>query len=710
VEEKKDILWRVYLIYLLVFVLAAFVVVRIVRLQVVEGSYWMKVSQEFTYHYKDIEANRGSIFDINGDLLATSLPYYDVAMDVNAEPITDEIFNSKVDSLAGKLAEFFGDKKKHEYKRDLMKARNSNDRYLLLHKQVSYQQLQEIKTFPILNKGRFKGGLVTVQTNKRELPFRNLGARTIGYYMEHENIAVGIEGAFNYDLKGIGGKRLMKKIAGGVDMPVNDENEVDPQDGSDVVSTIDINLQDVVENELLKQLIKRKAKHGCVILMETSTGEVRAIANLTRKDSNTYIESYNYAIGSATEPGSTFKLASLMAAIEDGYIGLDDEVVVGDGETYFSNLPMKDSHRPKKSKMSVREVFQTSSNVGVSKIINRYYASDPQKFVDRLCKMNLDKPLGLVISGEGNPRIKKPKDKDWSGVTIPFMSIGYESLLTPMQILAFYNAVANDGKMMRPMLVKEIRKHGKTLKTYSPEQIGPPICSQNTIKLAKDLLESVVENGTGKSLKNNVYKLAGKTGTAQVAINGSYTDKYGNKTYQASFVGYFPADKPKYSIIVVVSAPSNDAYYGAEVAGPIFKHVADKIYSSSLDIHERVNDYSNPRGIVGGPFVKAGSTEDIRTIFTGLKIPHIGTLPGGEWMKTVYQDSSFVYTEHSANTMLRNGFVPNLSGMGARDALFLLENHGLIVHLTGSGKIRSQSISPGTAYSKGASITLSLGI
>lgn len=709
-EEKKDILWRIYLVYLLVFVLAAFVIVRIVRLQVVEGDHWVKVSQEFTYHYKDIEAIRGSIFDINDRLLATSLPYFDVAMDVNAGPITDDIFNEKVDSLAGKLASFFGDKKKHEYKRELIKARNSNDRYLLLQKQVSYQQLQEIKKFPILNKGRFKGGLVTVQTNKRELPFRNLGARTIGYYMENENIAVGIEGAFNYDLKGIGGKRLMKKIAGGVDMPVNDENEVDPQDGSDVVSTIDINLQDVVENELLKQLIKRKAKHGCVILMETSTGEIRAIANLTRKDSATYFESYNYAIGSATEPGSTFKLASLIAAIEDGYIGIDDEVVVGDGETYFSNLPMRDSHRPKKSRMTVREVFATSSNVGVSKLISRYYSSDPQKFVDRICKMNLDKPLGLVIPGEGIPKIKKPKDKDWSGVTIPFMSIGYECLLTPMQMLAFYNAVANDGKMMRPMLVKEIRRHGKTIKTYNPEQIGPPICSQNTIKLAKELLEGVVENGTGKSLKNNIYKLAGKTGTAQVASGGSYVDKYGKKTYQASFVGYFPADKPKYSIIVVVSAPSNDAYYGAEVAGPIFKSVADKIYSSSLDIHEQVNDYSNPRGIILGPYVKSGSTEDIRTIFTGLKIPQMNNLPDAEWMKTIYKDSVFVYSENPAKTMLSNGFVPNLNGMGAKDALFLLENHGLNVKITGSGKIRSQSIPPGTAYKKGVSITLVLGV
>lgn len=705
-DKRKDILLRVYLSYLLVFILAGAIVYRIVKLQVVESEKWREASRQMTYHYKDIEAVRGNIFDINGKLLATSLPYFLVAMDPNADAITAEYFHANVDSLALCLSEFFGDRSKQQYKRLLLDARRKKDRYVVLQKEVSYRDLQKVKEFPIFRRGKYKGGLVYSQVNKRELPFRHLAARTIGYYSENAK-PIGIEGAFHNDLRGVGGKRLMKKIAGGVDMPVNDNNEVEPDDGADLVTTIDVNLQDVVENELMGQLIKRKARHGCVILMETATGEIRAIANLTRKDSSTYTESLNYAIGYATEPGSTFKLASLMAAYEDGFIQPDDEVTVGNGEYKYYDLVMKDSHAPKKSKMTVQEVFEVSSNVGISKVIWKYYSKDQQRFADRMLDMNLGKPLGLVIPGEANPKIKTVKSKDWSGVTLPFMSIGYESLLTPMQVLAFYNAVANDGKMMRPLFVKEIRKRGKTMKTFAPEQIGDkPICSPGTIAFAKKLLEGVVEHGTGKSLSNNIYKIAGKTGTAQIAQGGKYK-KEGVVKYQASFVGYFPADKPKYTCIVVVSAPSNDAYYGAEVAGPIFKSVADKIYSSSLDIHEKVG--SDPLLVnLDPPKVKNGNGEDLRLISQMLGLPLEEQTPDADWVRAGHKDSVIWVGESNVKEILRRGLVPDVTGMGARDAIYLLENAGLVVKMSGSGKVKSQSLPHGTKFKKGTVIYLEL--
>ncbi|MCC7301405.1 MAG: transpeptidase family protein [Bacteroidia bacterium] len=705
-DNRKEILIRVYAVYLLIFLLAGAIGYRIVKLQVVESEKWKEASRQMTYHYKDIDAVRGNIFDINGKLLATSLPYFTLAMDPCADGISAEFFQKNVDSLALCLSAFFGDKSKQEYKRELLNARRNKDRYLVLQKDVSYRDLQEVKKFPIFRRGKYKGGMVYTQVNKRELPFRHLAARTIGYYSENAK-PIGIEGAFNNDLRGIGGKRLMKKIAGGVDMPVNDNNEVEPDDGADIVSTIDVNLQDVVENELMTQLIKRKARNGCVILMETQTGEIRAIANLTRKDSSTYTESLNYAIGYATEPGSTFKLASLMAAFEDGFIRPEDEVIVGNGETKFYDLTMKDSHAPKKSKMTIREVFEHSSNVGISKVIWKYYASDQQKFAGRIHAMNLGAPLGLVIPGEADPKVKTVKSKDWSGVTLPFMSIGYETLLTPMQILAFYNAVANNGKMMRPMFVKEIRKRGKPVKVFSPEQIGDkPICSEQTILYAKQLLEGVVENGTGRSLKNNIYRIAGKTGTAQIAQGGKYK-KEGVVKYQASFVGYFPADKPKYTCIVVVSAPSNDAYYGAEVAGPIFKSVADKIYSSSLEIHDKVG--SNPLLVKSDPpKVKSGRGQDLRLIAHLLNLPVEEQNTAHEWVKTGHKDSALWITGLNVKENLRRGMMPDVSGMGARDAIYLLENAGLVVKISGSGKVTAQSIPSGTRYKKGTVIYLQL--
>ncbi len=491
-------------------------------------------------------------------------------------------------------------------------------------------------------------------------------------------------------------------------MPISDENEIEPEDGADVISTIDINVQDVAENSLMHYLAKNNADHGCAVLMEVKTGAIKAIANLTRRDSGNYIESLNYAVGIRTEPGSTFKLASLMAAIEDGYIDLNDTVNVGDGTCKFFDLTVKDSHKPEHSKMSVLEVFEQSSNVGVAKLINRYYQKDPKKFIDRLYRFNLNQKLGLEIAGEPNPRIKNTTDGDWSGTTLPWMAYGYELELTPLQLLSFYNAVANDGVMVRPQFVQEIRKKNQVIKKMETEIINPSICSHATIEKARKMMEGVVQNGTGKSLKTSIFQIAGKTGTAQILVNGKHKEN-GKSLYQASFIGYFPANEPKYSCIVVVSAPSAGEYYGAAVAAPIFKDIADKVYSMSLDMHKEINAVE-PAFALNAPAVKPGYFADIAQALSVLKIKDDAVKGSGHWASTSTSSDSTTVKVIASKTesQLEKGIIPDVTGMSLQDVLFLLENKGLHVRVMGSGVVTKQSLEPGTKFTKGTTIELEL--
>ncbi|TAL59363.1 MAG: PASTA domain-containing protein [Bacteroidetes bacterium] len=707
VDVRKDILWRIYLVYLFIFLLAGLIVVRVVKIQVSEGDFWKKRANELTLHYANIEAVRGSIFDINGQLLATSLPYYEVAADLNTDAITDEIFDSNVDSLSYCLSNLFADRTKAQYQRELINAKVSGDRYHTLYNNASYKQLQKLKTFPLFRKGRNKGGLIYTQKGKRELPFKFLASRTIGYCKE--GTKVGLEGSYDQQLTGVGGKRLVRRIAGGVEMPVNGENEIEPQDGCDIVSTIDINIQDVAENALCEQLKKHQAGWGCVVLMEVKTGEIRAIANLSRIDTATYGETFNYAIGQSTEPGSTFKLVSLMAAMEDGYIDLNDTVNTGNGKWKFLTQEVKDSHEGGFGKISVKQVFEKSSNVGTAKLISAYYGKNPQAFIDRLCKMGINLSPQLDIAGTGNADIKSTKDKRWSKVSLPWMSFGYELRLTPLQILTFYNAVANDGEMMKPRFVREVRRQGKALKAFEPEVIHPRVASDAVIRQAREMMEGVVLEGTATNLKNADYKIAGKTGTAQIAKNGTYENKKGswNVTYQASFVGYFPADNPKYSCIVVVNAPSQGVYYGNAVAGPIFKEIADKVYSSLLDIHSEIKDIQAVSPKI--PSIKNGSRKDIQTICADLGIAANTNSSYAEYINVIPQaDSSIAVVGNTINHALSNRIMPNVLGMGLKDALYLLENAGIRVKVFGKGTIKKQSIGSGTKFSRGTELILDL--
>ncbi len=702
-EIKKDILWRVYLIYFFICLFGVAIISKIFIIQFSEGEQLRAQAEKFSTRFFDIEAVRGNIYDANGSLLATSLPYFETGMDVNTEAITDEFFFQNVDSLSICLADLFKDKTAKQYKRILLKARDRKDRWVVLKRDVSYTDLQKMKKFPILRRGKNRGGFVYLQTNKRERPFQFLAARTIGKLNENgTGKSYGLEVAFDTVLQGKSGQRWMQKIAGNVWRPINDDNEIDPEDGNDIVSTIDINVQDVAENSLMKSLKKHGADHGCLILMEIKTGEVKAIANLKKTKDSSYVENLNYAVADAQVPGSTFKLPSLVAVMEDFDVSLNEMVDIGDGVCYYSNERVADSHPPQKSKITVQEVFELSSNVGVTKVITRYYAKDPQKYIDRLYKMNLNEPLNITIPGEGKPYIKNTEDKSWSKISLQWISYGYETRITPLQILNFYSAIANDGKMMRPMFVKEILQRGKTVKTFAPEVINPAICSKATVAKAKKMMEGVVLNGTAKSLQAADYQIAGKTGTAQMGMVN------GKMTYQASFVGYFPADNPKYCCIVVVSAPSGDSYYGGAVAGPVFKDVADKVYSTSLEIHKEIN-YVQPQFALTAPKIKCGYQPDIKNILETLKVKNRTADESAEWVTSGANDSlSVSLSSKNYEDALKRGIVPNLIGMTARDVLYLLENNGIRVKIIGSGSVANQSIAAGTTFIKGAQIVLQL--
>ncbi len=700
--NKNTIFSRVYLIYGMMTLFALIIIGQTVNIIFIEGKEWVAKQDQLTRKSREIDAVRGNIYAADGSLLATSIPKYEVRFDPNAEAITDDFFNENIDSLAYHLSELFKDKTQQQYLSELKAARKKGARYHLIKHNVKFTDLKKLKEFPIFNKGQYKGGLITVQKNKRERPFKMLAARTIGY--EREGIKpVGLEGAYSKELSGIKGSMLMQKIAGGVWMPIEEEDGKEPEDGSDVYTTIDVNIQDVAESALENQLETHQADHGCVVLMEVSTGEVKAIANLQRGKDGKYYESYNYAVGESTEPGSVFKLASLLAAFEDGYLDLDDMVDTEDGTTKFYDATMRDSHKGGYGVISIKESFIKSSNVAISKEINRVYAEKPQSFVDRLYKMSLNKKIGVEIAGEGSPLIKSTDDETWSGITMPWMSIGYEVQMTPLQILTFYNAVANDGKMVKPKFVKEVRKRGKLVKEVETEVINSSICSKKTIKMAKEMLEGVVEQGTAKNLSNSVYKIAGKTGTAQIA-NAKYGYKYESKvSHQASFVGYFPADNPKYSCIVVVNAPSQNVYYGNLVAGPIFKEVADKVYANSIQIHEEINK-KNHLAVSRIPYAKDGYYADHHEIYSTLNIKTELESENPKWAKVSTGDKSVkIYNKKIAPI-----YVPDVTGMSIKDAIYILENQGLRVAFKGSGVVKKQSLTPGEKIEKGKKIELEL--
>ncbi len=695
-EGRKQILIRVYILYVFLLMGGLAIIGKIAYLQMVKGEELEQKAREITMAYRSVEAVRGSIHDENGRLLATSVPIFDIRMDVASEHITDELFHNKLDSLSHGLANIFKDRHYRTYRAELMSARNSGNRYLLIKREVTYNDLKKVRELPILRRGKYKGGLIVIEKNRRERPFRKLAARTIGY--SREDYQVGLEGAYNNVLEGDSGKQLMQRVARNFWMPVDQGNLVEPKNGHDIVTTIDVNIQDVAENALEEHLSFHRAHHGCAILMEVATGEIKAVANLKRDTATgEYREAYNYAIGESTEPGSTFKIASLMVGLEQGKFDIDDSVDTEGGITEFFGQKMEDSHEGGYGVITVGRSFEVSSNVAISKLIYKAYGSNPDEFVEGLKEMGLGKPLGIEIKGEGAPLIKTPKNSTWSKVTLPWMSIGYEVELTPIHVLTLYNAIANNGKMMKPMFVKEIRNAGTTLEKIKPEVLNPSIASQKTIDIARRMLEGVVEDGTAKNLFNTVYKIAGKTGTAQIASGSAGYEFTGHK---ASFVGYFPADNPRYSCIVVVNKPAKGFYYGSSVAAPVFKEIADKVYATQLDMHE---DYRDSLPALNADMI-AGYQADFTSIAELLGVRLSSADPASEFVSPRQSDDSF----NLKPLKTRSGYVPDVRGMGARDAVYLLKREGMLVQVFGRGRVVKQSVRPGTRAVKGRKIMIEL--
>lgn len=656
-----------YLVAFAMFIMAVAIAVKLTNIQWVDGDYYRKLGNERTVKDFVIPANKGNIYSADGSLLATSIPNYTIRFDAVAPK--GEAFEKNVKALADSLSFLLG-KPASNFQSELRKARANKNRYFLVARDLSYTEYMKIKSFPLFNLGAYKGGIITEQKTIREYPIGKIAWRTIGYERISENAGhygKGIEWAYRKYLNGKDGKILKQKIAKGQWKPIRDVNEVEPQDGFDVTSTIDVYIQDIAHHALLKQLKLYDADHGCVVVMETKTGYIKAIANLGRDKStdSTYYETENYAIRESHEPGSTYKLADLMALLDDKKVDTSQVYDSHGGIVLYSGKKVRDSHEGGYGKISLARGFEVSSNTVMVQAVYENYKKDPKQFIEHLKDYGLTKTLGLPFEGEGKPYVPQPGDKHWSAISLPWMAFGYGVSITPLQTLTYYNAVANNGVMVKPQFVSEIKEWNKTIKKFNPIVTNPKICSDEALKKVQAILANTVKRGTGAKLYSKDFPMAGKTGTAAA----NYNKKDGTeKHYISSFAGYFPANDPKYSCIVVVHEPntSKNNYYGADVAGPVFKRIAQKIYTDAPSMNEikNLNKKNNK----------------------------------------VEKD----YSEYSVLTQEKHITIPNLKGMAGMDAVALLGNLGMKVKVIGIGTVKKQSIQPGQNLNKNATIILEL--
>jgi cell division protein FtsI (penicillin-binding protein 3) len=704
---KKDITWRFGIVYVMMLLLGIAIFGRAAYLQIFDSEHWLAEAKQNSIQSKVVVPDRGDILDCSGKILASSIPFYDVRLDLSKRTVLEKDFKKNIDSLSICLSKFFGDKSAEQYKKELKKARKAESTSFLIKNNMSYEELCQIKKFPLFRLKKPRNGLAITEKGKRVYPFGELAFRTLGSLKSVElGRFIGIEGSFNNDLTGVQGLCIKQRVAGNTWIPIDDENQVDPKDGYDVITTLDIDLQDVASRTLNNQLIKYKADHGVCIVMEVSTGDIKAMVNLSHTSDGSYHEVMNYAISESSEPGSTFKLPVLMACFEDGLLTLKDSVNSFGGRMVYKGKPIVDSHEGDPRYYTVKQAFEISSNVACAQFALRCYEKNPQKFIDRLYGFNLNKKLELQISGEGEPYINYPTGKHWSKISLPQIAYGYEVKQTPLQILTFYNAVANDGKMMKPRFVKELRYHGTTVKTFEPEVVNPAICSPSTIKMAKQMCEGVVKVGTAKSFRSSPCQIAGKTGTAQIARGSKGYTSGGEKSYKASFVGYFPAESPKYSCIVVVTDPCKDsAYYGGVVAGPVVLEIAEMVNARYFKLDQNLITGADKLTVPYAPEVKGGASKDVYHVLKNLGIPYVDNNDYFSPWISLNCDSVGIKI---VNKDINKSKVPDVKGLSAKDALFLLENAGLKVQMNGYGWVESQSIAPGQRVKKGDRIVISM--
>lgn len=698
-NEKKDIFWRAYLSYFGFVLIMLVVLFKTVSIQF-EGRSNIFSSTEEKMPIRSVKRipRRGQILDVNYTPLVTSVSFYDIHFDPTI--VDQKTFDAEIEALAKGLSRMYPTKTTREYINTIRTARTRGNRYLLIKLKVTNEERKELRKLPIFSLGRLKGGLIdTEETIIRKRPHGELMKRTLGYYQKNgdKELRVGIEGAYNEYLNGEPGFEVEQKISTGWKKTGQIIKEA--VEGADVVTSIDKEIQEVAHSELERQLKIQGAKSGSVVVMDVKTGFVKAIVNLSQSDNGEYSERYNYAIGTKEVPGSTFKLASVMAALEDEKININDTVKAY-GEYNFYNVKLKDAHEGGYGKITIKRAFEKSSNV-IAQVINRAYRNDPQAFIDRLVSFGLSEPLGIDLEGEPTPTLYRPGTKNWSGISLPWMAIGYEVQQTPLQTLAFYNAVANNGTLVRPQFVKEIRRGSETVKVFQPIILKDKICSDNTLDIMKSCLEGVMKDGgTGSKLTSSLFEIAGKTGTARILNSDLRYGKKGEEKYQASFVGYFPADEPIYSCIVVVSAPSKDIY-GATVSGTVFAAIANKVYASTLKYHQAINE--GIRKAKQAPITLNGNKYDLINSFRRLGVKF--TIPeDGEWMVTK-RDSNSVQL---LNRIIYKNTVPNVMGLSAKDAVYLIESNGMSAHVMGYGKVVKQSIPAGKAIFRGGVIELTL--
>ncbi|MBL6866209.1 MAG: transpeptidase family protein, partial [Flavobacteriales bacterium] len=695
-KNRKEFSTRVWLVFGLFVALGFSIFGRILWIQSAEHEQWKEVGERFESSVRDITPSRGQIYAINGNVLATSVPIFEVRWDSKSEAINWDTFDAELDSLSQGLSQILGDRSPREYREVLRNGRNLGRRNTLIARRASYIQQKRLAKLPFIRRGRFKSGFTFARTEQRRKPFGDLASRTIG--IDRNENRVGLEASWNTELSGSVGKQIQRRVAGGEWMPVSDDFIVEPHAGLDVISSIDMHLQDVASNALRQQLQTHDAAWGTVVLMEVETGMIRAMANLTRSTSEPqegepaeYFESFNHAIGTAVEPGSTFKLASLMAAMNDGDVKPEDEIDTGNGVTYFYGKRMSDSNADEGGSgiLKTSEIFEVSSNVGTALTIKKAFGENQQGFLDALKRIGVQSATGVRLAGESQPLVyENVGDGRWSGLSLTQMSIGYEVTQTPLQTLTLYNAVANGGTSLRPQLVERLENNGQVVKLFKPEVLKHSICSKRVLDACQSMLKRVADpegNGTAQYVfAKSPYRVAGKTGTARIAGPNGYDGRY-----RASFAGYFPAESPRYSCIVVIADTKSGVYYGSSIAGPVFRELANKVYATDPSFH------TTSAGLLAEkcklPGSKDGAQTDLIQLYQAFEMPYQGN-SSGDWVTVTTSDSVAVLRPRS----IEANRVPDVRGMGLRDALYLLENAGLQVKTLGMGTVRRQSIAPGS--------------
>ncbi len=708
-EVRRDILWRVYCCFIGMALLCVCVLSKAFYIQRVQGDHWRSMSDSMHQKIVELDADRGTIYSEDGQMLSTSLPQFDIYMDMQADGLREKngkIFRENLDSFCSSMAGFFGDRPAAQYRLELQAAYKKKSRYYPLRKKISFEEYKAFRQFPLVKLGRNKSGVIVEESSKRLAPFGLLANRTIGLSREHiasdgkiKKMNVGLEMSYDSLLNGQKGQRLVRFIAGGA-VPV-EGFQVESENGKDVFTTLDVNIQDAAENALLKMMVQSEALYGTCILMETQTGKIKAMANLGRRPDGTYWEDDNYALR-VTEPGSTIKLVTLLSVLDKGSSRMEDLVEVGSaGRMIVGPRNVNDAERSPKPVLTVKECFAHSSNVGMSKLALKAFSHDPKEFGEYMRRYRMDIPSQIDLSHLPKPRLA-PLDKGKGGVmNMLTMSFGYAVQVSPLHTLTLYNAIANNGKMMKPYLVSSIRDNGVVIRQFEPEMLDKSICKESTVKAARESMEAVITEGTGKyAFKGMPFTIAGKTGTAHVA-DGSI--RYSDGVYQASFVGYFPADQPQYSCIVVIrTKPHAAVHYGGTLAGPVFREVATKVYAMYVN-RKAPSRYEGQKD--SAAYFYAGDATDIRNIYRALNMPYVDSVKDNTW-GSVYGGAGQPVLR--ANNVRRQ-LMPNVKGMGLKDALYMLESMGVKVNVKGSGKIVSQSVPAGAALAKNITVTLELG-